>query len=66
MFPVELVSYQLEFLADAGLYAARDRLLPGSLLHPVLLLFPFLLPRLLVPDKLKVCWEVQSKTRVAC
>lgn len=66
VFPVKLVSYQLEFLANNGLHAAGHRLLPGELLHAVWLPFTLLSPRFLIPNELKACREVQSKTRVAC
>lgn len=66
MFPVKLVSYQLELLANACLHTAGCRLPPGKLLHPVSLPFTRWLPRLSICDELKTCREVQSKARVAC
>lgn len=63
-FPVKLVSYELEFLSNAGLHAASRGSLARQALHAVLLLRASLSTRSVIPDELEACREVQSKTCV--
>lgn len=65
-FPVKLVSYELEFLSNAGLHAVSRGSLAGQALHAVLLLRASLSTRSVIPDELEACREVQSKTCVTC
>lgn len=66
VLPVELVSDQLELLADARLHAAARGLLARRPLHPAALPSGPSRPRFLIPDELEVGREVQSESRVAC
>lgn len=50
VFPVKLVSYQLELLADAGLHTVSHRLLPWKPLHPVSLPFGLSPPCFLITN----------------
>lgn len=66
MLPVKLVSYQLEFLANACLHTEGRRPPPGKLLHPTVLPVARWLARLWVGGELETCREVQSKADVVC